>query len=347
MPEAACGRDGPVVMLYDEGALSGDTASRDVVDQMNAIENAVRADGGKTDRLGVSLDIAAFKARLFALAPAITFNLVESLDGSDRLQTVVPLLLEDWGVPFTGNGSAAMLLSNHKIESKRRFAEAGLPVADCIWVDAQGRERFLPESAEGAGAGDWIVKAVESHASLFLDDGSVIRGADAEAVAERVRTASRERGQAFFGERFIDGREFNLSVMENSAGAPVVFPAAEIRFDDLPSEKPRLVGYAAKWEEDSPEYAGTPRSFDLSPADAPLVAELNRLALAVWETMGLAGYARVDFRVDRAGAPFILEANTNPCLTPDAGFAAAAERCGMTFAEMVRRIIGAGRRTDK
>ncbi len=45
----------------------------------------------------------------------------------------------------------------------------------------------------------------------------------------------------------------------------------------------------------------------------------------------LAGYARVDFRVDREGHPWILEVNANPCLSPDAGFLAAAQEAGIFF----------------
>ncbi|MFH2099767.1 MAG: D-alanine--D-alanine ligase, partial [Pseudomonadota bacterium] len=48
---------------------------------------------------------------------------------------------------------------------------------------------------------------------------------------------------------------------------------------------------------------------------------------------------RVDFRVDPDGNPFILEVNANPCLSPDAGFAAAVDRAGMPFDRAVERIL--------
>jgi len=66
---------------------------------------------------------------------------------------------------------------------------------------------------------------------------------------------------------------------------------------------------------------------------------LKDLALRCWKAFGLAGYARVDFRVDGAGRPWILEINTNPCLSPDAGFVAAAARAGLCFDDVVLRIL--------
>src|SRR3546814_4317520 len=99
-----------------------------------------------------------------------------------------------------------------------------------------------------------------------------------------------------------------------------------ILFVDFPPGRPRIVDYEAKWAPESDAYANTPRRFDLAADDAALAAELSRLALDAWHLFGLAGYARVDFRVDAAGRPTILEVNLNPCLAPDAGFAAPAAR---------------------
>src|SRR3546814_4908817 len=85
-----------------------------------------------------------------------------------------------------------------------------------------------------------------------------------------------------------------------------------ILFVDFPPGRPRIVDYEAKWAPESDAYANTPRRFDLAADDAALAAELSRLALDAWHLFGLAGYARVDFRVDAAGRPTILEVNLNP-----------------------------------
>lgn len=330
-----------VAIAYDADALLGDAASQDVIDQIDAVEQALAALGVASVRVPADLDIRAFKQRLAGARPDVVVNLVESLGGSDRLQAVVAMLLEDWQIPFTGSGSLAMFISNHKVETKRRLAAAGLPTPDCAWLDAKGKLSSLPDEAEMAG--DWIVKTLESHASLFLDDASVLKNADADALAARLRSDADRRRQPFFAERYIDGREFNLSLLADGSGRPAVFPVAEIRFDELPPDRPRIVGYAAKWDEESPEYVATPRSFALDEAARELAPELERLAAAAWDVLGLAGYARVDFRVSNAGEPFILEANANPCLAPDAGFSAAARQGGVGYVEMVHHILAAAR----
>jgi D-alanine-D-alanine ligase len=70
------------------------------------------------------------------------------------------------------------------------------------------------------------------------------------------------------------------------------------------------------------------------------------MAIRCWKHFGLAGYARVDFRVDEAGTPFVLEINTNPCIAPDAGFAAALSRAGISFEDAVQAILSnAGKTT--
>jgi D-alanine-D-alanine ligase len=169
-----------------------------------------------------------------------------------------------------------------------------------------------------------------------MDDAAVVDslGAARRALTRRAGTP----GAPWFAERFVEGREFNLSVLDGPDGG-VVLPAAELIFTDFPEDKPRIVGYAAKWDEDSFEYRNTTRSFDAAPVDAPLLAELALMARRCWDVFALRGWARVDFRVDRAGRPWILEVNANPCLSPDAGFAAAVGRAGLTFAGAVQRIL--------
>jgi D-alanine-D-alanine ligase len=78
------------------------------------------------------------------------------------------------------------------------------------------------------------------------------------------------------------------------------------------------------------------RSFDVEP---PLAMRVERLALDCWELFDLDGYARVDFRVDAEGTPWILEVNGNPCLSPDAGFAAALATARIPYPDAIRWLV--------
>ena len=126
-------------------------------------------------------------------------------------------------------------------------------------------------------------------------------------------------GQPCFAEQFIEGREFNLSLLGDASG-PQVLPPAEIDFSAFPPGKPRVVGQRAKWHESSFEFSHTPPRFDFPPTDEPLLDHLRNLAGQCWELFGLRGYVRVDFRVDaRAGPGFwrstpILASRPTPAL---------------------------------
>ena len=114
---------------------------------------------------------------------------------------------------------------------------------------------------------------------------------------------------------------------------------AEIEFLEFAPGAPRIVDYAAKWDPASHAYHHTPRRYEFPPTDEALLGELRTLALRCWEVFGLAGYARVDFRVDEAGRPWVLEVNTNPCLSADAGFMAAAHQAGLVQRDVVGHLV--------
>jgi D-alanine-D-alanine ligase len=140
-----------------------------------------------------------------------------------------------------------------------------------------------------------------------------------------------------FAERFIPGREFNISLLHGKCGMEVLHPA-EMTWDGE-SAGERMMGYSAKWTEGAEDYDSTRRTFAFQDADAPLLAELKRLCGECARVFGLSGYARVDFRVDESGQPWVLEINANPCLSPESGIAAAARHVGIAYPELISRII--------
>lgn len=301
---------------------------RDVLVQVDSVTGALSSLGYEPWPLPVTLDLGLFAQRLRRLDPAFAFNLVESLDGAGRLIHVVPALLDQLRVPFTGCPTAALFITTDKLLSKELLRAAGLPTPG--WTTAARLGAGEPPPALPC-----ILKPVSEDASVGIEEQSLVE--DAGALAAALDAMEAEYGDCF-AESYVHGREFNLSILASPAG-PEVLPPAEIVFEGYPDGKPRIVGYRAKWEEGSFEYTHTVRRFDFPGSDAPLVDSLRSLALRCWPIFGLRGYARVDFRVDRAGAPWILEVNANPCISPDAGFVAAARRADLSFEAVVERIV--------
>jgi D-alanine-D-alanine ligase len=314
-----------VALLY--GAVAADAApdEQDVLTEVEAVSRGLADLGYQPVALPISLDLEAARRRLMDLRPAFVFNLVESVEGLGRLIHLAPALLDSLGLPYTGSGADAAYATSNKILAKRLMAAAGL--ATPAWA-AEGRSPGFP--------GPYIVKSVWEHASIGLEDGSV--AADRGRLPGILRRRQRRYGGEWFVEAFVDGREFNLSLLARRAGVELL-PPAEMCFVGYPPGKPHIVNYAAKWEEASFEYHATQRRFDFPPEDDGLLARLQDTALACWRLFGLRGYARVDCRVDIAGMVQVLEVNINPCLSPDAGFTAAAERAGLDFQAILRRIV--------
>lgn len=320
-----------VALLHNAVAPDAAADEADVLVQVEAVGHALAAAGHGVVTVPCDLDLGALAGRLAAEQPDAVFNLVESLGGQGRLIAVAPYLLEALGVRHAGCPADGIHLTSHKTLAKRLLVQAGLPTP--AWMEADGRT--------GGGQGDarWIVKSVWEDASLGMDDAAVTTGGIAAARTELAARTGRP-GAPWFAEAFVEGREFNLALLDGPGG-PTVLPAAEILFPDFPPDKPRIVGYAAKWDPESFEYSHTVRAFADPATDGPLSAELERLSLACWRLFGLRGWARVDFRVDKDGQPFILEVNANPCLSPDAGFAAALAQAGLAFGEAMSRILAA------
>lgn len=321
-----------VVILHDDVPPTARADELDVFVQAEAIEAALRTLGHRAARLPFTLDLRELAEGLRKLRAELVINLVEAVAGHGRLVHLAPALLDALGVPYTGAPTEAMFLTSSKVLAKTFLHAHGLPTPP--WLGPPG-------AAPSAGPplpGRYVVKSVWEEASLGLEDDCVVDARDLDALRAAVAARAGRLGGEAFAELYIAGREFNLSLLAGPDG-PEVLPPAEIHFVDYPPDRPRLVGYRAKWDSASFEYHHTPRCFDFPAADRPLLAELAGLARRCWALVGLRGYARVDFRVDAAGRPWVLEINANPCLSPDAGFAAAAERAGVSFAAVVSRIL--------
>jgi D-alanine-D-alanine ligase len=321
-----------VLVLHEALGADARPDELDALVQVRQVKEAVEQLHWTVVTQEIDLNLAQALERLQQSQANCVFNLVESLHGRGELIGMVPALLESIGMPFTGSGSEAINLSSQKILAKRWMRLHDIPTP--AWLSGTDS---ADESKNGNST--WIVKSLWEHASLGIDDGSVVHGR--AAAEQRISWCADTYGGQWFAERYIDGREFNVSIIEQK-GQPHVLPIAEMTFVDYPPEKPKIVGYPAKWDESSPEYAATQRRFAV-PANTERDS-LVEVSKKCWTLFGLRGYARVDIRMDRQGAPWVIEINANPCLAHDAGFVAAAGEAGFRYRQVIDMVMHAAMR---
>jgi D-alanine-D-alanine ligase len=333
-----------IAVVHNSVAPEDPPDDQDVLLQAESVAAAASDLGHRARIFSCSLDLEAAKIALTAFSPDLVFNLVEALDGSCRLLPFFPALCDRLGMAYTGSSATALWVTTQKVLAKERLAAAGVPTPAWIGpVPAESSAVREASDAGGAATGTWIVKSLWEHASFGMNGDVLVFGADGDGIRQVLYRRTSEFGGACFAEAFIDGREFNLSLLQ-TAGRIRVLPPAEIVFEGFGKDRPRIVDYRAKWNTDSYEYHHTPRRFDSPAEDRPLLRRLQALALRCWDLFGLTGYARVDFRVDEKNRPWVLEVNANPCLSPDAGFAAALAEAGIPYQKAVQCILASATR---
>jgi D-alanine-D-alanine ligase len=294
----------------------------------HAIAEALGARGHDATAAPFDPDPAIVRARIEAAKAEAVFNMVESVYGLGAFAPLAPAMFETIGVPYTGCSSASMALSGDKPLTKHILRAAELPTAD--WSEPPHWNGLRDDRK-------YIVKSATEDASLGLDDGAVVSG---RGVRARATQSASLHGGRWFAEAYLEGREFNVAVLER-AHAPHVLPIPEMKFESWSEGRPRIVGYAAKWDEASPDSAQTVRVFGTARNEPALDRALSELACRTWSLLGLRGFARIDFRIDAGGTPMILEVNPNPCLDPLSGFAAAAAQANLSYAECIDLILHA------
>lgn len=279
--------------------------------------------GYRSDIFRVGLDFGVLN-EIAGRKPKCVFNLVDALEGNDALIGLVPSFLEHLGLPFTGCGSEAFNLTRSKSRTKGMMRQLGVPTAD--W------------SEDGAGclpSARYIVKSDTLHGSQGIDENSVVSGA---RVRHEIAERAMRYGGRFFCEKFIEGREFNVALVED-LDAVRVLPIQEIDFAGFPDNRNRIVDFAAKWNDEDVAYHTTNRRFGIEKENPAFARHLTEISKTVWREFSLRGYARIDFRVDD-GNPYVLEINANPAISPDAGFAAAAGEAGISYAALLEELLG-------
>jgi D-alanine-D-alanine ligase len=315
-----------VLIIYNQLSEKPTPDEQDVLDQVELVKETLIKMRYEPYELPVGYNIIHALDTLKKIKPYFVFNLFESIENKSEFLYFVPALINSLHIPYTGFPLEALFLTTNKVITKQQLNLIGIPTAKWFTKDTL----HLLEKGN-----TYIVKTVWEEGSLGLDEHCIFQGSDIEYVNK----IKKERdSKSFFVEEYIEGRELNVSLLGSKEGVEVL-PLAEIIFTDYPEDKYKMVGYKAKWVEDSFEYNNTPRTFDIENINKKTVDLIGNYCTKCWNHFGGRGYARIDFRLSKDNIPYVLEINGNPCITPGGGFFSAVERLGYTFTDAMERII--------
>jgi D-alanine-D-alanine ligase len=281
------------------------------------VEDALERLGHEVIAIDVGSDLVR---RLSSDRPEVAFVAMHGAGGEDG---TAQELLEILEIPFTGPGAAACARCFDKVLAKHAIREAGLPTPD--WFG------FRQTAFRELGAAD-ALGALEASLGFPLvvkpsRGGSALGVRFARATTElpAALVSAFSYDEQVLLERFVDGRELAVSVLGDEA-LPIVeaIPADGDRYD-----------FEARYEIGRTRFECPA---DLSESDRSAVIEA---ALGTYRALGLTGFARVDVILGSDGGlgPMVLEANAIPGLTDTSLLPQAAEAAGMSFEQLVERIL--------
>jgi D-alanine-D-alanine ligase len=303
-------------------------ASNIIRSEVVAIEESLREGGYTPYVLSVEYFTKDLVDTLAELSPRFVFNLVEEINGNCEHEACVAGLLDMMGIPYTGSDSFALGLALNKFHVKQILRSAGVPSARGF-LRFPGQKMTLPRGIRFP----LFVKPAHEDASLGINSNSVCH--TPEQLENQVRYVQEIYQQEALIEEYLDGREFNVSVIGDKT--PEVLAVQEIDFAGMPDGEPKIVSYRAKWDEESDFYKGT---VPVCPANIPRRMEnrIKDIAIRSHRTLGCRDYSRVDIRTDARGNLYVLEVNPNCDISPGAGFARAAGVAGYSYTEIILKI---------
>ncbi|MDP2714764.1 D-alanine--D-alanine ligase [Rheinheimera sp.] len=299
--------------------------------QVNALAKVAVMFGGVSAEREVSLRSgnAVLKALLDAGVDAVAFDpQTQSLAelGNMGAQRVFIVLhgrggedgtmqgaLQQLGLPYTGSGVLGSALAMDKIRCKWLFQAQQLPTAPFAVVHSNDTDFAGLLATLG---GKVMVKPANEGSSIGMSAAST-----AAELEQAIRAALKYDSEILV-ERWIDGREFTVAILNGQ-----VLPVVEMR-------TPRaFYDYEAKYQASSTEYLCP------APLSAEQTAAMQDTALKAFNAVGASGWGRVDIMLDQSGQHFLLEVNTVPGMTEKSLVPMAAKAAGMSFGQLVLAIL--------
>jgi D-alanine-D-alanine ligase len=297
-----------------------------VLEAVEAVYYALQELDYDVVRVPLAPPVEQAKDQLSKLDVDLVFNLFEGFCGCPETEADIPDILLALGMPYTGSPGASLRLALDKVKTKILLKANGINTPDFQLLDTRNIANFNLHYP-------CIVKPSAEDASHGLSEESVVY--DSASLREQLADFKRYYTGKALVEEFINGREFNITVIGNSR--LTALPISEIDYL-LPQWKPKILTFDAKWQPDSLYFKGTKV---ICPAEIEDESreQITETALAVFSLLGCRGYARVDMRLGDGGQLYVIEVNPNPDISPGSGAVRQAEAAGLSYNQFIKKIV--------
>ncbi|KQW20603.1 D-alanine--D-alanine ligase [Afipia sp. Root123D2] len=299
------------------------------------VVSTLRAAGHNVRPLGVQEEIKPMRDEIEGFKPHVVFTLLEEFHYQTAYDQHIASFLELMKVPYTGCNPRGLVLARGKDLSKTLVHHRRIAVPAFAVFPMHRKVKRPPRLALPL-----IVKSLNEDGSQGISQASIVD--TDEKLAERVAFIHERVETAAIAEQFIEGRELYVGVLGNDRLRAL--PVWELKFgtmggDHIATEK---VKHDTSYQERVGIVDGPAKGL------APEVsARIQRTAKRIYRTLGLDGYARIDFRLSSDGTPYFIEANPNPEIAKSQEFATAARHGGLDYPDLLHRILALGIRRAK
>jgi D-alanine-D-alanine ligase len=259
------------------------------------------------------------------------FNLCdEGLFNDARNELHVPALLEILKIPYSGSGPQCLAFCYDKSLIRGIAKELEIPVPEALFIKPEDNVIDLPLYFPA------IVKPNLGDSSFGITQRSVV--SNGEQLLSAIREIREKFGydHPILVEQFLTGKDLTIGIIGNPPDNYLVLPILEEDYSSLPAELPRICGYEAKWQPDSPYWKIKSIKAEL-PEEVALTIETCSIRL--FERLDCRDYVRFDWRLDKEGNPKLLEVNPNPGWCWDGHLAKMAKFGGLSYQQMLEQII--------
>ncbi len=285
----------------------------------------------RLDHEPVYIELDGFHPTLFALTKSkvdLIFNLVDSYGGDDSKDLHLPAFLELIGQKYTGSGPHGLVLAQDKSLAKKIIGFHGLKTPFSA-VSFRGKVDYAHDVKFPL-----MVKPASEDGSIGIDVNSVVNSI--KELMERIHYLHEELDVPVLIEEYVEGREIYAAVWGNESAEAL--PLVELDLSKLPADTPKIAGREVKFDRDSEVYRLT-KSALAEDIDEETTERLQEAAKTTYRALKLRDYGRIDMRLAKDGAIYVIEANPNPWLSSQAEFAMAARGAEKTYTEMIGRIV--------